>query len=445
MNHGIRYFTFAALLLFVVTALTSCKTDVSASAGTNSEYDSYFVYSDIERDADPSIGENEVGELVDGNSEFAFHLYQWLVQSNDNLIFSPFSISVALAMTYAGAVGQTKEEMAGVLNFTLDDASLHPAFNNLDLTLSSLGDEIPRGYENATPFTLNITNSIWMEQTFDPNPDFLDTLSQNYGAGLALMDFINDPDGSTGIINGWINDKTEGRIRNAIPQGAITPATAMALVNAIYFLANWAEQFSESNTRDETFHSFADGDFPVPMMHMEHDIRYCEGDNWQAIEMPYIGWEASMIVLLPAEGEFGNVEEILSPRFFTEIIDSFNMRPVDLTFPKFEYETSLELSEILSQMGMPSAFMGGFSNMVNNAAGDLFISSIIHKAFVAVDEEGTEAAAVTVVIMMETTEMPDEDPPEPVEFKADRPFIYFIVERSTRTILFMGRVMNPSV
>jgi len=421
---------FASLLLIV-----SCGTSTRAG-------EDVFAYSGIERDMSPDVSDNDIDELTAGNQHFAFDLYNWLIQSNDNLIYSPWSISAALAMAYAGAEGQVKTDMAGVLHFTLDDEMLHSAFNAIDLRLDEMeSTELGYGVEEAVPFTLNTANSLWAQEDLELNPDFLDLLALDYGAGVGRVDFWNDPGGSADIVNDWIADKTEDKITDALSPESLTPDTLLLIINAIYFLANWENQFEPDITTDDVFHTFADGDVTVPMMYQQEHFRYSEGDGWQAVELPYIGRDASMVILLPESDEYTRVEGMLDPSLLSEIKDDMQYRQMRLTMPKWEFRTHLNLGDTLRQMGMDSAFVSGFDSMLAVPPGNpVAIDEVIHEAFISVDEEGTEAAAVTIV-EMDVTSAPQ--PEEVIDFTIDHPFMFLIIENSTNTILFMGRVMNP--
>ncbi|HYN89229.1 MAG TPA: serpin family protein, partial [Ardenticatenaceae bacterium] len=261
-----------------------------------------------ERDLSPDAPEEDVAELATGNSQFAFELYQNLKQEKGNLFFSPFSISLALAMTYAGARGETEAQMAETLRFTLPQARLHPAFNALDLELASRGQE---HVGEADPFTLNIANALWGQAGYDFLPEFLELVGVNYGAGMRLLDFAMAPEESRTTINDWVSEATEGKIENLIPEGVLGPGTRLVLTNAIYFFAAWLNPFPESATRDGSFTLLNGDEVSVPMMVQEAGFAYAAGDGYQAIELPYVGSEVSMIVLVPDTGQFEAFEESL--------------------------------------------------------------------------------------------------------------------------------------
>ncbi len=393
--------------------------------------------SDKERITAPDVSTSEQMSLVEGNSAFAFELYQALRKEEGNLFYSPYSISLALAMTYAGARGETAEQMAGTLQFLLNQKKLHSAFNWLDAELAGRG-EGAQG-KDGEGFRLNIVNAIWGQEDYEFLSDFLDVLAENYGAGLRILDFMTETEKSRLTINDWVSDQTEKRIEDLIPQGALSELTRLVLTNAIYFNAAWAYPFDEDMTADGQFYLLDGGQVTVPMMKQTESFGYTEGEGYQAVELPYDGGELSMVILLPEAGDFKAFEESLSAQQVGAIISGLQPTEVALTMPQFEFESEFSLKDTLAEMGMPVAFSGAadFSGMTGES--ELFISDVVHKAFVAVDEAGTEAAAATAVIM-ELTAMPDP----PVEVTIDRPFIFLIRDIETGAILFLGRVMNPS-
>jgi len=399
-----------------------------------------FVQSSKARVISLDVPASDQTELVSGNSAFAFDLYHFLKDEKaGNLFYSPHSISLALAMTYAGARGETEQQMADTLHYTLPQDQLHPAFNWLDLELASRG-EGAEGKDDGG-FRLNIANSTWGQKDHPFLPEYLDTLALNYGAGMRLVDFVGDPEASRLAINDWVSDQTEGRIKDIVPRGAIDELTRLVLANAIYFNAAWAAPFEESQTQDGPFYPLEGGRVTVPMMGQTTMFGYAEGEGYQAVELPYDGWELSMVILLPAEGEFETFEGSLDAGRVDAITSDLTYERVILTMPKFEVESSFSLVDALSEMGMPVAFSmdADFSGI--DGMRDLYIGEVIHKAFVSVDEAGTEAAAATVVIMPAMTAA---DPEEPIEVTVDRPFIFFIRDIETGAILFVGRVVDPS-
>jgi serpin B len=395
------------------------------------------VVSGKERVMSPNTNAADTAELVGGNTAFALDLYQALREGRDNLFYSPYSISLALAMTYAGARGETGRQMADTLRFSLSQDRLHPAFNGLDLALASRGEGAEGQDEGG--FRLNIVNALWGQEGYTFLPGFLDLLAENYGAGLRLLDFEGDPESSRVAINDWVEDQTEGRIEDLIRRGLINELTRLVLTNAIYFNAAWSEPFDPERTEDGQFHLLDGGEATVSMMRHTTSYGYAEGPGFQAVELPYDGRELSMVILLPAEGGFDAFEDALDAGQVDGILGALGRQEVALTMPKFEIESDLDLGQVLAEMGMPDAFSmaADFSGM--DGTDLLFIKEVVHKAFVAVDEAGTEAAAATAVIM-QLKGMPGQ----PVEVTVDRPFLFLIRDIETGAILFVGRIVDPS-
>ena len=393
--------------------------------------------SDLQRMTSPNVDSNALHTLADDNNAFALDLYQSLRARDGNLIYSPYSISLALAMTYAGARGETEDQMAETLHFS-SQSKLHSALNALDLELAKRGQAASK---DETPLQLNIANAVWAEQTFPFLKDYLDVIAQNYGAGIQLADFVNQHEAVRKQINEWVSNRTNEKIRDLIPGGVLNPATKMVLVNAIYFKADWLHPFSPDATQDAPFHLLEGSDVQVKMMSQSlSGVPYLQSDGYQAVELPYQGGTAAMDILVPDEGTFSEFESTLDAQKLNEILR--NMQPgagMQLGLPKFSFSTDVDLKEGLTALGMPDAFdpaRADFSGMTGGK--DLYIDTVLHKAFVAADEKGTEAAAATAVIMMPTSAMlPD------VTLTIDRPFLFVIRDLPSGQILFIGRVLNP--
>jgi len=423
----------------LLTSLTACAQPAVSPAEAG------VLKSEKPRITSPNISEGALYDLVSDNSAFAMDLYQQLKARDGNLFYSPYSISLALAMTYAGARGETEEQMVDALHFSPSQDKLHPAFNSLDIELAKRG-EGAKGKDDEG-FRLNIVNAIWGQKDYEFLTDFLDTLAENYGAGLRILDFIQAPEESRIIINDWVSEQTEGRIEDLIPQGMIDSLTRLVLTNAIYFNAAWAFPFNESATSDGIFHLINGDEVTVPLMKQTESFGYAEGEDYQAVELPYDGNELSMVILLPESGEFSTFENSLDSMKLQEILENLQYALVNgkrtevaLTMPKFEFESSFDLKNTLSNMGMQVAFSenADFSGM--NGSRDLFITDVVHKAFVSVDEAGTEAAAATAVIVASTS-----IPMEPIKVNIDRPFIFMIRDIETGALLFAGRVLDPAL
>lgn len=391
--------------------------------------------------------------LVAGNQQFALDVYQQLQEgSSDNFLFSPYSISQALAMTYAGAEGQTAQEMAAVLHFDLPEAELHPAFDTLNTDLLTPPAEVvdEMEYQEGEPLEFRIANALWGQAGFAVEADYQSTVNQYYSGNFYEVDFQNDLEPSRQMINAWVGDQTAQRIPDLIPEGVLSPASRLVLTNATYLKAGWLYPFYEYSTEPAPFTLLDGTQAEVMMMNRWGDkFTYTALDNYQVVSMPYFGNDLAMWVILPNADEFETVEAGLDSSMFQMIRATLHFEEyLNVWIPRFEYESEFQLGDTLRTMGMPTAFDGAASDFsgihVRQDENDrLTISEVIHKAFIAVDEKGTEAAAATAVIMETGAAMPTETPPPPIEFRADRPFIWAIVDESTGTILFMGRLTNP--
>ena len=381
-----------------------------------------------------------VGNVSAGNNRFAFDLYRHLASdpgnAGKNIFFSPYSISSALAITYEGARGTTADEIGSVLHLPENEALRRAGFAGLDAVLNG-GDET---------YTLRTANALWAEETYPFLPGYVDTAGRWYSANVTNLDFIGDSDASREAINRWVEEKTEDKIRDLLPPGSVNPMTRLVITNAIYFKGTWVKQFDPAETTEEEFQVAPGETVQVPMMHRTDEdaiYGYAETGSLQVLRMPYAhgnGTELSMLVLLPKEENLTAAEEALDPETLTELRETLADRRVRVVFPKFTLETTYSLPQALAAMGMPTAFSDAaeFSGM--DGTQDLFISDVVHKAFVDVSEEGTEAAAATGVVM-NVASAPGGDT-TPV-FRADHPFVFLIVEEDTGTILFAGRVVNP--
>ncbi len=444
-----------SLLVLVLLATTGCAGALTPSPATpaaeetstpqpaatqpsDSQNDIVLVRSERPRDTAPVVAEVDLEELVAGNNRFALDLYQSIRNADGNLFYSPYSISTALAMTYAGARGNTAQEMAEALNFTLPADRLHPAFNQLDLNLKSRGEDIPEEDEGRG-FTLNIVNSLWGQDDYAFLPEFLDLLAENYAAGLRLLDFASAPEAARQLINEWVMEQTNDRIEDLIPPGVIDALTRLVLVNAIYFNAGWASPFEQALTQEADFALLDGRTIPVPMMNQTKVFGYTAGEGFQAVELPYYGHETSMVILHPDLQNFENFESNLNADRLNEILAGLGSANMNLSLPKFEFEMSLPVAAHLIEMGMVEAFQerqADFSGM--DGTRELYIQDVLHKAFVSVDEEGTEAAAATAIVVGVTSM-----PADPIDVSIDSPFIFLIRDMESGSILFIGRVLNP--
>ncbi len=395
-----------------------------------------MAQSDQARNTNPQTPATDVQTLTAGNLAFALDLYHVLRGTNNNLFFSPHSISTALAMTYAGARGETASEMARILHFTLPAEQLFPAFNALDLALQP-----GQPKEKEQPLELQGANALWGQQGYTFRPEFLDLLAQNFGAGMRLADFKTAAEAARQAINQWVSEQTQDRIQDLIAPGMIDTLTRLVLVNAIYFKGGWLYPFDPQATHETPFTRLDGSQVNIPVMFWPkaETVRYAQGAGYQMVELPYQGGNAVMTILLPDAGQFAAFEEKLAAAQLTTLLSSLSPQAVKVAMPRFRNESTFNLTQTLRKLGMSTALSeaADFSGMTGQR--DLFIGAVVHKAFVEVNESGTEAAAATAV-MMKLTSLPAPS----LEVKVDRPFIYLIRDTRTGAVLFMGRVLDPT-
>jgi serpin B len=375
--------------------------------------------------------------VVEGNNAFAVALYGQLRSRSGNLFLSPESISTALAMAYAGAHGQTASEMAKTMHFTLPPERLHRAMGALLNDLNATH----QGYQ------LRVADALWAQQDYKFLDSFLALTRDNYGAGFHPVDFKLGADAARLMINQWVAEKTENKIKDLLGPGALNARTRLVLTNAIYFKGDWETKFDKAKTMDEDFHLSPEQTAKASMMHREGRFQYFNGGTFQILEIPYKSQELSMIVLLPNDvGGLSALEESLTADNMREWLHKLGPVPkVIVTMPRFTMTKQFGLENTLGAMGMVQAFRDGhadFSGMSDNPRG-LFISAVIHKAFIDVNEEGTEAAAATgITLRSAMARMPDRTPP--IVFRADHPFLFLIRDNRSGGLLFMGRVVDPT-
>jgi serine protease inhibitor len=372
--------------------------------------------------------------VVEGDNAFAAALYGQLRNQSGNLFFSPESLSTALAMTYAGARGETASKIAMVLHFTLPPERLHPAMGALLSDLNAPHE----GYQ------LNVANALWAQRGYTFLDDFLNLLKNDYGAGLDQVDFKGATEEARLTINRWVEQKTQDKIKDLLQAGALRADTRLVLTNAIYFKGSWETQFDKAQTKDEDFHLSPAQTTKAPMMHREGSFNYLNGGTFQVLEIPYKNKEMSMILLLPNDqAGLASLEQLLTAANLQQWLQQLAPVPkVIVTMSRFKMTQQFELSSVLGRMGMTQAFAANadFSGMTDKR--DFAISEVIHKAYVDVNEEGTEAAAATAVTMRTLAiRLPDEPPPV---FRADHPFIFLIRDTRSNSVLFMGRITDPT-
>lgn len=428
-----RLRSVVAVFLATVLVVSAC-TDATEPTGVPDV--AALAMSDLAR-APGSATDAEIAAVASSLQQFGLDLYRVMATGEDNLVISPASIMLALAMTYAGAEGVTADEMAAALHFDLDDDALHRAFNDLDAILESRSFAGPE--EDGV--VVGTANSLWGQRGLPFEQAFLDTLAVNYGAGMRLVDFAAAAEEARQMINEWVATETNDRITDLVPAGALDALTRLVLVNAVYLDATWASQFDPESTYDGPFFP-ADGTrAEVPLMTQTASFPYVAGDGWQAVELPYLRHELAMMVIVPDEDRFFDVERLMSSELLADVSAGLSPVEVALTLPKFEFRTQAGLTPALRELGMVAAIdpaTADFSNMTS--AEQLFVGEVIHEAYISVDEEGTEAAAATAVVMRATSA-----PLETVELTIDRPFLFALRDLETGALLFLGRVMNPAV
>ena len=382
----------------------------------------------------------DVAALAEGGNQFAFDLYGRLA-GGGNLFFSPYSISTALAMTAAGARGNTEHEMATVLHFPTEGVEGESSFISRERVVASyaalqeglVASRETRGYE------LHIANSLWGQEGYPFKGSFLDLVGKHFGGGFNIADFKRNADAERVRINQWVERETREKIEDLIPADGVDSLTTLVLTNAVYFKGQWLSRFDEERTTDATFHGTG-GDATVPMMYQKSDFQYFENEDVQVLEMPYEGEEISMLVVLPRPESLVSLrvmESRLTPEMLSDWSGRLREQELKIYFPRFEMTWGTEdISKHLAALGIRDAFgeKADFSGMTDLR--DLFITSVFHKAFVAVNEEGTEAAAATAVVMARLAIM------EETIFRADHPFLFVIRDDATGSILFMGRVAD---
>jgi serpin B len=380
--------------------------------------------------------DNDRGTAAREVNFFAADLYGQIQQRPGNFFFSPESIATALAMTLAGARGDTATEMASVLRFTLPPDRLHPALGDLLRARNAPHD----GYQ------LREADALWGRTGYSLRADFLALLKNDYGADLTALDFKTDAEAARQTINRWVAQKTEDKIVDLIAPGILTTDTRLVLTNAIYFKGAWAVPFATAATRDEEFLVSATRSVKAPAMHRTGGFNYLDGGAFQALELPYGGDELSMVVFLPKEPNgLPSFEQAPLDRLLSEWLGGLSLYPrVVVTLPKFTIRAMVSLKPVLQAMGMKRAFdsAADFSGM--SGGKDFSLSAVLHQAFVAVDENGTEAAAATAVVAPTTSARQPSEPPPLIVFRADHPFMFLIRENRSGIILFMGRVVDPS-
>ena len=395
------------------------------------------VKSDKQRVSSPQLPGGDFALQLKGNRALAVDLYQQLRARPGNLFYSPHSITLAMAMLYAGARNNTEKEMAKALHYDLPQARLHAAFNKLDQDLATRG----QGKKSADggKFRLNVVNATWGQQGYSFLTPYLDTLALNYGAGLRVLDFQSKPEDSRLKINKWVEDKTEKRIKDLLPQGSINGLTRLVLTNAIYFNAAWAEPFEAKDTAQGSFQLQGGGSVTAQMMYQQLKAPAMQGSGFKAVALPYDGHELSMVFVVPDKGSFASFEKGLTASLLDDVEAKLKGSMVKLKLPRFEFTKKADLKAVLEAMGIKDAFTEAADLSGIDGTKKLLVTGVFHKAFVKVNEEGTEAAAATGVVAGATSA------PPPFSLTVDRPFLFYVRDHQTGAMLFVGRVLDPTL
>lgn len=386
-----------------------------------------------------------VSQLATDQLAMAVSLYK-LQPKEKNLVFSPYSLHTALSMTWAGATGETADQMAGVIGFTMPEAQQHAAANQMAAGLEPPAEVAP----GQVPLELGIANRIWPQKDYPFEADFVKTIEAHYGGKPEAVDYKTDADGARKEINAWVAEQTRDKIEELIPEGVLDSLTRLVLTNAVYFKGAWVFEFYESATKKAPFMLLGGESKEVDLMHQVKPLFYRDGESVDVVALPYQASQAEMVILLPEQGKFGEFVDGLDSARLTELLDRETMTSdrVALSIPKFEFRTKLDGVKAFKQLGLELPFDSSRATFYKmsklgeqDRAENLYISAILHEGYIAIDEKGTEAAAATAVVMSKRGGAMNPQPP--FEFKADRPFVYVIRDNKTGAVLFMGHVVDP--
>jgi serpin B len=432
ISGGVLAIVVAAVAFAPLLATSDHLHDSTTSTRPEAAAEPAVLTSRLVRDTHPAVQAGAVAALTRANTATAIDLFHQLGATPGNVFFSPYSVTTALTMAAAGARGQTLSQMLAVLHDTLPAAELQDATNALNIAL--LAPATGAGFGGTgQPLELELANSVWGQAGFGIKAAFLDVLARDYGAALNTLDFAHDPAGATKAINDWVSTHTNHKIRTLF--SSLDPSTLLVLVNAVHFKASWLQPFDAAATRRGAFTTVSGATVSVPLMHGVVRGEYASGDGWQAVDLPYIG-DASMTLIVPDVGRFQQFDRSFDPTGLARIIGMLEPADVTLAMPKLQLQDQSDLIPALQKLGMTDAFAAAdFSGISRTHA--LWISQVVHQATVTVDETGTEAAAATGIGFTESAE-------RPVSLTVDRPYVMLIRDHRTGTILFLGRVTDPT-
>jgi serpin B len=441
MTHTSCFFTSKSHGIFcagVLAAVLGCDNanDIGSLPEDHDTSLPQEIHSDASYDAAPAVSTDDYQRFVAGVNDFGLDVFRRKATASDaNLVFSPVSLDAALSMAYAGAAGDTAAEMRSVLRDPFGSATYHEAMNQLTIDLRSR-NLTATSTEKPLSIDLSLLNSVWFDREIGILTPYLDVLATSYNAGVRLADFLNDAESARLAINKFASDSTKGLITDLLAPGDVGADTQIVLANALYLKASWAEPFAATSTVAGNFRLATDAVVSVPMMHASRDLDYYNGTNFEAVSLPYVGQDLSMLIVLPATGEFTAVRDAMDASWVETVANSLTSVKLNLTLPKFQITWGTEnFNSELAAMGMPGAFAdtANFSGMSNKT---LYISQVMQKAYVGVDESGTEAAAASAVLMQKASIVI-------TSLTVDHPFLFAIRDKSG-ALLFVGQVTDPS-
>ncbi len=418
---------YISLIITVIVLFSACKTKKETTVENPS------TNNDVQTNETPPSHTSSDIEVVEGINQFAFELYGE-IDSDKNQIFSPFSISSALAMTYAGAREKTAEEFVKVFHFPSEQESFHPTYKQLIKDVESAQND---------HLQISIANALWPEKDYTFKEEYLALMKKYYGVDITYLNYKKDAEAARLIINKWVEDKTNNKIKDLLKPGILTDLTRLVLTNAIYFKGDWKKEFNDDATYEATFFLDKDKEIKADRMNMTQEaVKYMENDMLSMLELPYSEDKMSMVFILPKEKDgIADLEKNFNYKNYNSWYKNMYSQKVIIGIPKFKIDFYVDLSKVLEAMGMEESFSDNADFSGITGYKDLKIDKVVHKAFIEVNESGTEAAAATAVIMIEKSSTANPKPP--TRFIADHPFIYLIKDNKTGAILFMGKVVNP--
>ena len=425
---------FILIVCLLVSSITSCfhNDDNSNLLNSTPKYSGFVTHAKQERDKTPQVKPPELQQQISNNNEFAFNLYNYLKNhenlGNKNIVYSPLSISLSMAMLSAGAKGETLDQINQSLHFNPNQTVLHPLYNKLSLHYENL---------NRGKINLFINNELWGQQDFSFEQTFLDTLAVNYGTRMNLVDFFAAPEESRVTINNWISEQTQQKIKKAIPQGFITGDTRLLMTNTIYFDADWSDPFDPDMTTNEIFNLVDGQEIVIPFMGgKKRMLNSYNTPELVAVELEYLDNNLSMVFIMPKEQTIHDFENRFNQQIFANILGNFQLSELVLVLPKFEYNTELPLSSGLKSLGVNNAFIPSLADFSGiNSSELLYVGGALQKAYISVDERGTEAGSATAIAVNLVS--------APLVINLNRPFFFIVHDKELNNILFMGRVLDP--